>query len=117
MAAGGAEAAGAVASTLRRATVRLEFLVDLLGVGARHGLEGRVTLFHGSERSAAGSAAEPPGTEGAGCPKLLSKLNGLLLEWGLPTEPKATTGCVALRLRHYLLHSTDRTPEEGKVVC
>ena len=51
------------------------------------------------------------------CPKLLSKLNGLLIVWGLPTQPKATTGCVALRLRHYKLYSTNRTPEEGKVVC
>ena len=86
------------------------------GRGGRRGDEGWVAPFHGSGRSAAGRAGERPDTEGAGCPKLLSKLNGLMLVWGLPTQPKATTGCVALRLRHYLLNSTDRTPQEAKVV-
>jgi hypothetical protein len=57
------------------------------GRGGRRGDEGWVTLFHGSGRSAAGSAGEPPGAEAAGCPKLLSKLNGLLLVWGLPAQP------------------------------
>ena len=91
--------------------------MDLLTVRSRHGLEGRVTLFHGSGRSAAGRAGEPPGTEGAGCPKLLSKLNGSLIVLGLPAQPKATTGCVALRLRHYVLRFIDRTPEEAGFVC
>ena len=94
----------------------VEYLLDLLTVRARHGLEGRVTLFHGSGRSASGGAGEPPDTEGAGCPKLLNRLNGLLIVRGLPAQPKATTGCVALRIRHYELHSTDRTPEGAKVV-
>ena len=38
------------------------------GRGGRRGDEGWVTLFHGSGRSAAGSAGEPPGAEAAGCP-------------------------------------------------
>ena len=54
---------------------------------------------------------------GRAAPKLLSKLNGSLIISGLPAQPKARTGCVALRLRYYLLRSTDRAPEEAKVVC
>ena len=48
------------------------------GMGVRRGDEGWLTLFHGSGRSATGRAGEPPATEGVGCPKLPSKLNGEL---------------------------------------
>lgn len=112
------------AANVRRCPKRAE-LVDLRRRGGdtapylqdrkEHGRHARASAREAS-RSAAGSAGEPPDTEGAGCPKLLNRLNGLLIVRGLPAQPKATTGCVALRIRHYELHSTDRTPEGAKVV-
>jgi hypothetical protein len=84
---GGTEAARVGAWSPNGATGRLKYLVELLGVGARHGLEGRVTLFHGSGGSAAGRAGEPPDMEGVGFLKLLSKLNGSLIAWGLRAQP------------------------------